>query len=584
MGYFIYVVNIDERSPIIMTSISPASVSFVPRLTGAASIVQTEQTQEQQRNLDRLSSIADGIRDRAATARQATQAEASPPPTLGQASASTWEPRNPGVFIDGTSGSLEARPLSDVSSPQGTVVEAKLKEQLLALETLKAYAEEQRNGKSSLVVSGTDNADRLVAVGALVVNAGEGDDTITALDVGRINAGAGNDTVRAARFVSISGDEGDDVILASNGQSISGGAGNDTVRARDVGSVSGGAGNDNLAGMRVSTLSGGSGDDVITGFDGKSIDGGAGNDTVFARSTTSVDGGTGNNQIDALGSRYARAGALGDNGTNAFLLGDIARVQGGDGIDTVTGENLSSVYTYGGNDQLVLSGVSDRIDTGSGNDVLQAERAAVVYGGAGNDDLSVSSLARTDRSPTDVRIGGGAGNDVLRFGLTVDGEGVTDRAIIEFNEGDGSDTVILNGDYVGARRIDTFEFKGQGDLVTRQFTGSVVEEAGLLIRRAGDDALASVERDGHDLVLSFSSGDNLRLTNFGVNDTIDLEYVNRSDQSVFDLGGGGNVFVGRNDIEITSSYARVSGRGDVVTAYQARQAPEVAESRYDYRV
>ncbi len=222
------------------------------------------------------------------------------------------------------------------------------------------------------------------------VATGAGNDTVTVtgdkgLSQVSVDAGAGNDRVTidgSYDWANVRGGAGDDVLQGGAGRdTLDGGTGNDTL--------SGGAGNDVLKASVDGTWSGsyaaqnaGSGAGVAGTGETVSISGKNRNQDVF-------DGGAGEDTL-VLGS-----------GNDALFLddsfsagGDKARIAGIETIDAGTGDDVvdltSSRFAYG----------DVRIDGGAGNDVL--------WGSAGND--------RLDGGTGDDRLDGGAGNDVLDGG------------------------------------------------------------------------------------------------------------------------------------------------------------------------
>ncbi|MDL5034720.1 calcium-binding protein, partial [Pelomonas sp. APW6] len=134
--------------------------------------------------------------------------------------------------------------------------------------------------------------------------------------------------------------------------------------------------------------------------------------------------------------------------------------RGTDGNDSLTGYNVgpNTVQALGGDDVLQGSNRDDVLDGGAGNDTL--------IGGEGNDTLI-----------------GGAGND------TLDGGAGSDTFV--FASGFGQD--VLNENDWGGGRVDVVKFT---DLASTD--------------------VESFERRGSDLVLTFKSGDSLKLVDFNL--------------------------------------------------------------------
>lgn len=254
---------------------------------------------------------------------------------------------------------------------------------------------------------------------------GNGGDDVFELGAGSgfdwIEGGAGNDTLRMAAgsaagtplgLTYLSGVE----TVTANGVSgvyVLGTAGADTLdfslttTMTSIGRIDGGAGNDTIIGSGlVDTIVGGAGDDTLTG--------GAGNDTFQVTGTDhgfdSIDGGVGTDTIQAMvaGTRI---------GLRSML-----------GVETITAGSLTGVYIAGsaGDDILNLAAVTltgiARIEGGEGNDTVTGNGVAnVLWGGIGNDRLSGEagndSLLGDDGDDTLI---GGLGNDTLNGGLGID--------------------------------------------------------------------------------------------------------------------------------------------------------------------
>lgn len=192
----------------------------------------------------------------------------------------------------------------------------------------------------------------------LVIQLGPGDDQITGaptLPVGmhaEIFGGPGRDTLRGSDSADdlLSGDEGDDVLDGGYGDdTLLGGAGDDTLTANLGADVyRGGTGFDALTyasystGVRVTVGgSGGSvgeGDDV--GGDLERVDGGTGDDTLVGSGAGEyLSGGAGNDAIDGAGGADVLSGGPGDDALTARDgVADV--VSCGDGTDSATTDQL----------------------------------------------------------------------------------------------------------------------------------------------------------------------------------------------------------------------------------------------------
>ena len=276
-----------------------------------------------------------------------------------------------------------------------------------------------------------------------------------------LDGGGGND--------SIDGLGGDDTIIGGAGNdTLVGGAGNDTVdysdhvanvnlnlttgRATSTGELdtlsgfenaTGGAGNDRITGSAgANTLQGGLGNDTITGLDGADVlvgnDGddnfimGAapdGADTLYGGdipldNTPPEEGAGGIDTADYSGRTEAVNLSIGDGandgeGTeNDNIFGDIDRLLGGDGDDTLAGDQFANeLIGNDGNDSIDGNEGDDTLRGNGGDDTLNAgDGADEVWGGDGIDTIDTFGDGTVDT-------GSGENDQDL---LTVDGTEVTD--------------------------------------------------------------------------------------------------------------------------------------------------------------
>ncbi len=237
----------------------------------------------------------------------------------------------------------------------------------------------------------------------------------------------------------IGSDEHTDILRGSDtGDRLIGAGGSDVIEGRGgEDALYGGAGSD--------TLTGGNSDDLIHGGSGNdTIDGGSGIDTAswaFAtpsNNTTELEASSfGHLDVDLLSGNAQLA--LFNGGQETDTLNNIENILGGDGNDTIRGDNNANLLAGGaGNDQL---------DGRDGDDVLILEGDDTATGGQG-DDRFVIGLG-------DVTIDGGEGFDSLDFGtlagtIHVDSTTGTYTAVLETDQpvwknGGGTETRNANG-------------------------------------------------------------------------------------------------------------------------------------------
>ena len=219
--------------------------------------------------------------------------------------------------------------------------------------------------------------------------------------------GTGNDTLNGGTAdETIDGEAGDDTLRSGGGSDyLRGGDDSDTIDLTALTvqaslSVEGGAGNDILRGGAIQTsLYGGAGNDIIMGGSGdEALFGGAGAD-VF-------NGGAGIDQV-SYSDRIApvlvdlqTAAADGELGENDAIGPDVEAVIGGQGNDTLLGNDLPNLLNgWTGNDVIDGRGGSDGLTGGAGTDTLTASSDNVtdtVACGGGTPDGDVANLDYTD--------------------------------------------------------------------------------------------------------------------------------------------------------------------------------------------
>jgi Ca2+-binding RTX toxin-like protein len=222
---------------------------------------------------------------------------------------------------------------------------------------------------------------------------------ITILVEGNASGGGGNDTLIGGTGEAwLFGDAGNDLLdgrkalATADDLWFDGGTGNDTLYGGAArGELFGDAGHDLIVGGAGPELIDGQADnDTLDGGAGRdTLKGGAGTDTLdYSKRTAAV-------RVTLTTTPVANDGVSGENDT---AWGDVERVRGGAGADSLSGDGSGETLTgNGGNDTLVGNGGNDVLEGGAGADRL--------YGGSGADRL----LGGADHD----RLDGGSGNDTL---------------------------------------------------------------------------------------------------------------------------------------------------------------------------
>jgi Ca2+-binding RTX toxin-like protein len=272
---------------------------------------------------------------------------------------------------------------------------------------------------------GGSDADNVITggTGNDVVQGGGGNDTLVGGDGNDFLQGeAGNDTLQA--------DAGNDVMDGGTGpDTFSGGPDRDAVdysnNTTSVVSIPDGAANDgnnggaegDNVGADVEDAFGGSANDtLVAGPGGGVVDGGAGNDTlVSGPGPDLIVGGEGIDNASYAGrNEPVSVDLAGGTGGEGDVLAQIEQATGGNGNDTISGNDAVNILDGGpGNDAIGGGGGDDQMFGGAGNDTLA--------GGPGNDTLSGDAgddnLQGGDGADS---LNGGDGNDQLDGGPAAD--------------------------------------------------------------------------------------------------------------------------------------------------------------------
>ncbi|MEP1535160.1 MAG: cadherin-like domain-containing protein [Paracoccaceae bacterium] len=399
------------------------------------------------------------------------------------------------------------------------------------------------------VINGTNDDDNLTG------NAG--DDTISgAGGEDLINGGAGDDIISGGtHYDTINGGAGDDQIQGDNGRDLVDlGDGNDLftdntqtgTHSHDT--VDGGAGDD--------TILGGGGDEVITGGTGNDLLTGGGNSDRFlfaagdgSDTITDFDLSADTIEIDGValtpGALPTGIMAIAD-GSDVLLSygsGDEIRLTGAtlsdwDGSEPVgqviNGTNDDDNLTgNAGDDTISGAGGKDLINGDDGDDIISGgTHYDTINGGAGDDQIRGDN----GRDLVDLGDGNDLFTDNTQTGThghdTVDG-GAGDDTIL----GGGGDEVITGGTgndlLTGGGNSDRFLFAaGDGlDTITDfDLSADTIEIDGVALTPGALPAGITATADGSDVLLSYGSSDEIRLTGATLSDWANVN------QSVGEVG------------------------------------------------
>jgi Ca2+-binding RTX toxin-like protein len=372
---------------------------------------------------------------------------------------------------------------------------------------------------STVSGSALQSSDSMVSPAVIKPGGGgatSGNDTLNGTsNADTIQGLAGNDT--------ISGLGGNDTLAGNAGaDTIDGGDGNDTIYSNNV---SGAASYPSTmpvldTGTEVDTLRGGAGDDTLYAGYGDNVDGGDGIDYLYI----SFQGATSGIHFDL------------SLGTQTIGGGTITNIEGvpwlqGSNYDDYVNLNTSGASPYGnstvvmgmgGNDTLIAGYYTSILDGGDGNDILDGRASQYLQeadGGTGNDTIYTNSWTVANGGDGDDTIysagqsHGGAGNDTIIMGTGYGGgsaahgdagnDQITGSNQADYIEG-GDDDDILHGG-AGADTIDG----GAGIDVIR---GDLGDDQ--LIGGAGNDIFQFGQADGNDTIADFTAGDTLQISGY----------------------------------------------------------------------
>jgi Ca2+-binding RTX toxin-like protein len=447
-------------------------------------------------------------------------------------------------------------------------------------------------GDGNDTVIGSAGIDTIVGgIGSDVLAGGAGDDTfaINGSDAGydsfqgdagfdQVLGGAGDDTIRMYQFIGAKTVERIDGAAGTN--VIAGTGYGDTLdfsntELLNIASIQGGDGNDTITGSsRADTLVGGIGSDVLAGgagddsflisgadngydsFQGDAgIDqvlGGTGDDTIRMYQFTGektverIDGGAGTNVIAGTG-----YGDTLDFSSTELL--NVAKIDGGDGNDSLTGSAGTDTLVGGLGSDVLAGGAGDDTfaisGTDTGYDSFQGDAGFdQVLGGSGDDTIRMYQFSGVK---TVERIDGAGGTNVIAgtgYGDTLDMGGTELLNIASIQGGDGNDTItgsVGNDLILGGTGSDTLKSGAGSNFLFGDDGNDALSDqggSGLLSGGAGADTLNGngaaeflIGGTGNDTINAGAGADVMA---FNAGDGQDTLTADATQDNTLSLGGG----------------------------------------------
>jgi Ca2+-binding RTX toxin-like protein len=264
-------------------------------------------------------------------------------------------------------------------------------------------------------------------------------------------------------------------------------------------------------------------------------------------SAFTINGGTG---FDAVS-------ILGNDGADLVTSTATSVTRAGGAVTLGSGLEQLNISTFGGNDSIVLTGltIAKTIDAGTGNDTIDLSAAvdATIIGGPGDDTIV--------GSPAADYIDGGDGNDTITGGPGVDqmlGGSGSDKLI--WNPGDGSDIVE------GGSGTDELVFNGSAAAETFSITANgarttLTRNVGAITMDIGETEQITVNGLDGDDIFNVAPQATAHVTINGGNpvppalpgDQLNVDFTGTIDSTKTQLGVGAGVwsFGNRQSINFT---------------------------------
>ncbi len=362
------------------------------------------------------------------------------------------------------------------------------------------------------------NADLTFGAGrdALIVNG-----SITTYEAGTISMLDGSDTLKVSTTLGVSVDMGDGInnvevgTLSTTGKIVSG-AQTDYIT---VGSVAG---------------------EINTGAEG---------DDIFAKSLSStglINGDAGNDTIWI-------------NTMLGNTKGEAATINGGDGVDRITVDNMYGGIIDGGAEDDIITVLNSKLSAAKG-----VEIAGEIRGGAGDDTFIVNTIGAGF-----AKIDGGEGTDALRFeslegALTIGAASdyISNVELYEFEDITSSKAEITITDGTAISVLDTMSAgsitgSDAADKITiNDGSGDGTMSGGIINTLGGNDTVSIAALQGTALVNTDAGDDSIIIETAysGIvsagdgNDTIEITYMGSdlAGVSVIDAGAGNDSITVQN--------------------------------------
>lgn len=408
-------------------------------------------------------------------------------------------------------------------------------------------------GQNHVHINGGEGSDIINVNNGFATFGGEGSAPLIDGAEG-FNVIVGGVDLSGAEGVSFDGGEGINVVAAEgyNHVRISGGDNNDTINVDNNDSLIDGAEGFNFVIF----------DSDLSGAEGVSFDGGEGLNVVLAQGENYVDieGNHGDDTININNNASLIDGAEGFNfifeGSSDFTGSSSIDFDGAEGFNFVLSEYDSSSGIYSGNYVDIYGG--------EGNDTITVNNNSSLIDGAEGYNFVIADGAEgfnyvLDEGDNEVNIDGGQGNDLISAEggspLIIGAQG------INIVSGEGLNVVIFDGDnhvfMYGGEGNDTINLDNSGPLIIGAQAINFTEDAGVNI----------VASYGHNHVdIDGGEGDDQININSTASFIVAAESFNSAGGGAFDLvysGGDNEIDInggeGNDTINVANSASLIDG-------------------------